>query len=123
MKLLIALAFVAFLPHSPLVVALALSGVELESRLNQRLSARIELLEVPAGDLENLRISVNEITDTVAGGRPTVLRHEVVTEGSNFYLKISSRDVVREPILNFVVELSWFAGHLVRDYALIIDPQ
>ncbi len=122
-KLLILLPFVVFLPFSPAAVALALSDVDLGSYLNQRLSAQIRLLELPDGELDNLNVSVSEITDTVAGGSHTVLRHEVVTEGSNHYLRITSRDVIREPILNFVVELSWSTGRLIRNYALIIDPQ
>ncbi len=122
-KLLIILAFVVLLPKPPLVHALALSDVVLQSHLNQRLSARIRLLDVPAGDLEDLDIRVSEIADTVAAGRHTILRHEVVAEGSKYYLMITSRNVIREPILSFVVELNWSAGHLLRNYALIIDPQ
>ena len=122
-KLLIILAFVVFLPKPPLLHALALSDVELQSHLNQHLSARIRLLDVPAGDLEDLNISVREIVDTVTAGRHTILSHEVVAEGSNYYLMITSKDVIREPILSFVVELNWSAGHLLRNYALIIDPQ
>ena len=122
-KLLIILAFIVFLPKPLLVHALALSDVELQSHLNQRLSARIRLLDVPAGDLEDLDISVNEIADSVAAGRHTILSYEVVAEGSKYYLMITSRNVIREPILSFVVELNWSAGHLLRNYALIINPQ
>ena len=122
-KLLILLAFVVFLPCPPAAVALALSDVELGSYLNQRLAAQIRLLDLADGELDNLNISVSEIIDKVARGMPAVLRHEVVTEGSNYYLRITSRDVIREPILNLVVELDWPKGHLIRNYALIIDPQ
>jgi pilus assembly protein FimV len=122
-KLLILLAFIVFLPFPPTVVALALSDVELESNLNQRLSARISLLEVTAAEMDDLNIRVSEITDTVAGGRRKILSHEVVVEGLKYYLRISTRDVVREPILSFVVELNWSTGHIIRNYALIIDPQ
>jgi pilus assembly protein FimV len=122
-KLLILLVFVVFLPIPPNVMALALSEVELETHLNQRLSARIRLQEISDEELEGLNISVSEITDTVVGGRHTVLNYEVVREGSNYYLRINSRDAIREPILSFVVELNWAAGQLIRNYALIIDPQ
>jgi pilus assembly protein FimV len=95
----------------------------LQSHLNQRLSARIRLLEVEAGDLDSLNVDVSEIVDTIAGGSHTSLSYELVTEGSTYYLMIASRDAVREPILSFVVELNWSSGHLMRNYALIIDPQ
>ncbi len=122
-KLLILLGFVVFAPISQSVLALALAEVELETHLNQRLSARIQLQGISEEELDKLNIRVSEITDTVTSKRQTVLSYEVVTEGSNYYLRISSRDAIREPILSFVVELDWAAGHLVRNYALIIDPQ
>ena len=122
-KLLIILTVAVMLPTLQPVVALALSDVELQSHLNQRLSARIELSEVPEGELNALNIEVREIENEVAVGRHTVLQHEVVADGSNYYLVITSRDVIREPILSFVVELNWSSGHLLRKYALIIDPQ
>ena len=112
-----------FLPIPPNALALALSEIELETHLNQRLSARIRLLEISEEDLEGLNISVSQITDTVVRGRHTVLNYEVVREGSNYFLRIKSRDTIREPILSFIVELNWAAGQLIRNYALIIDPQ
>ena len=122
-KLLIILTLAVVLPSFQPVLALALSDVQLESHLNQRLAARIELSEVPEGELNDLNIDVREIADEVVAGRHTVLQHEVVADGSNYYLVITSRDVIREPILSFVVELNWSSGHLLRNYALIIDPQ
>lgn len=122
-KPLILLAFVVFLPIPPHALALVLSDVELETHLNQPLSARIRLQQISAEELDGLDIRISEITDTVTSRRQIILKHEVVTEGSNHYLVISSRDAIREPILSFVVELNWAAGHLIRNYALIIDPQ
>jgi len=94
-KPLILLAFVVFLPIPPHVQALVLSEVELETHLNQPLSARIRLQQISAEELAGLEIRISEIIDTVASGRRTVLKHEVVTEGSNHYLIISSRDAIR----------------------------
>jgi pilus assembly protein FimV len=122
-KSLILLAFVVLLPHPPTVLALVLSEVELQTHLNQQLSARIELQSISAEELDQLSISVSELDPGQAGGGRTVLKYEVVTEGSNHYLMISSRDVIREPILDFVVDVRWATGHLIRNYALIIDPQ
>ena len=122
-KLLTILTFVAFLPFSPLTTALALSDVEVLSHLNQRLSAQIRLIDVSENDIEGLNINVSEIVDAITNSRHMNLSHELIAEGSSYYLRISSRDVVREPILSFQVELDWSTGHLLRNYALIIDPQ
>lgn len=113
----------SLLPVSPRIEALALSDVELVSHLNQRLLARIHLLQVSAEELSELNIEVSELIDGDTAGRRTVLSHEIVTEGSNHYLDIRSKEAVREPILSFSVELNWSSGHLIRNYALIIDPQ
>jgi pilus assembly protein FimV len=122
-KLLILLAFVVFLPIPSIALAVVLSEVDLETHLNQPLSARIELRQISMEDLDSLDVQISEITDTVTSNRHTVLNYEVVTEGANHYLRISSRDAIREPILSFVVELNWARGHMIRNYALIIDPQ
>ncbi len=123
MKQLMLLALVVILPQPYTVSALALADLELQSHLNQRLSARIALTDVPAAEIGELNIDVKEIVDELTPGRQVVLKHEVVAEGSNYYLTITSRDVIREPILSIVVELNWSSGHLLRNYALIIDPQ
>lgn len=123
MKQLTLLALVLLLSKPFLVFALALSDLELQSHLNQRLSARIALTDVPTGEIGDLNIKVRKTVDELSPGRQVVLQHEVVAEGSKYYLSITSRDVIREPILSIVVELDWSSGHLLRNYALIIDPQ
>ncbi|NKB38314.1 MAG: hypothetical protein GKR93_14310 [Gammaproteobacteria bacterium] len=123
MKQLMLLTLVVMLPKPSPVFALALSDVELQSHLNQRLSARIMLTDVQAEEISELNIGVKEIADENSAARQVVLKHEVVAEGSKYYLTITSKDVIREPILSFVVELNWSSGHLLRNYALIIDPQ
>jgi Tfp pilus assembly protein FimV len=68
-----------------------------------------------------MNISVSEIADAVTNSRH--LSYEVIAQGASYHLKIRSRGVVREPILSFQVELDWSIGYLLRNYALIIDPQ
>ena len=121
-RLVILVGILLWLPVH-VVTGLALSDVELQSNLNQRLSARIQLIDLPEGGVEDLQVSVSDSRDLEAAGRHLVLKHEVVVDGSDYYLVVSSRDAIREPILNFVVELSWSAGRLLRNYALIIDPR
>jgi Tfp pilus assembly protein FimV len=70
-----------------------------------------------------MNISVSEIADAVTNSRYLNLSYEVIAQGASYHLKIRSRGVVREPILSFQVELDWSIGHLLRNYALIIDPQ
>ena len=101
--------------------ALALSEIELKSYLNQVLDARIRLVSATQADLDSLTVTVS---DTPAEGQSFVsLKYEVVHDDQGSYIHITSRDVVREPVLRLRVDLNWSGGRLARDYSLIIDPR
>ena len=103
------------------VAALAVSDIELSSSLNQQLDARIFLLSSTESELSSLKVSVRQAGSGTQGD--VILEHEVVKDGERRYIKITSKDTVREPVLNLQIELSWSTGRLLREYALIIDPQ
>ena len=101
--------------------ALAVSDIELSSSLNQQLDARIFLLSATESELHSLKVSVQQAESGTQGNMK--LEHEVVEDGERPYIKITSKDAVREPVLNLQIELSWSTGRLLREYSLIIDPQ
>lgn len=101
--------------------ALAVSDIELSSSLNQQLDARIFLLSSTESELSSLKVSVRQAGSGTQGNM--ILEHEVVKDGERRYIKITSKDTVREPVLNLQIELSWSTGRLLREYSLIIDPQ
>ena len=103
------------------VAALAVSDIELSSSLNQQLDARIFLLSSTESELSSLKVSVRQAGSGTQGD--VILEHEVVKDGERRYIKITSKDTVREPVLNLQIELSWSTGRLLREYSLIIDPQ
>ncbi len=102
------------------VGALAISDIELNSFLNQPLEARIFLV-VNEDELNSLQIRIIE----TRGAAPQFLNlgDEIAKDSSGHYIKITSREAIKEPILNFGVELNWAAGRLIREYSLLIDPQ
>ena len=106
---------------SPMVSALAVSDVELHSHLNQQLDARVYLKNVDKSELSGLKITLRDVTD--AGERMSNLHYEVLENAQGHYISITSKDVIREPVMRFMLELNWSKGHLIREYALIIDPQ
>jgi pilus assembly protein FimV len=110
-----------FLLSSPLVSALAVSDVELHSHLNQQLDARVYLKDADKNELSTLKIAIRGVND---GGEILPSLHcEVKTNAQGHYISITSEDVIREPVMRFMLELNWSKGHLIREYALIIDPQ
>ena len=50
------------------------------------------------------------------------LKHELVRTDSGGYLKITTDDVIKEPVLSFQLDLDWGNGQLVREYTLLLDP-
>ena len=110
------------------VQALGLGEATVKSALNQPLNAEIELVNT-AG------LSINEILPGLATReefqRANVdrvyflsdLRFEVKTNAQGkAVIVLTSKKPVREPFLNFLVELIWPSGRLLREYALLIDP-
>lgn len=126
-KLAVALALAGGL-GSGVAQALGLGEIELQSYLNEPLDAEIVLPQsrgVSPGD-----VLVNIASDTayerVGLDRNqflSKLRFEVVTgTDGNLVVNVSSREPLREPYLNFLLELSWPNGRLMREYAVLVDP-
>jgi pilus assembly protein FimV len=113
-------ASLALLLQSGLVHAVALSDMEVRSRLNQPLDAQVRLLSATKSELDSLQIKV--VSAAVAGAY-VEFQSEVVQDDQGPVIRITTEDSVREPILMLQVEMSWSTGHLTREYSLIIDPR
>jgi pilus assembly protein FimV len=99
---------------------LALSEAELKSYLNQLLDIRIELKTDDAADIDDLKIILRNSVENYTSRYQ--LKYEVSKSGGANILKISSSDVIREPIVEFTLDISWSDGHVVREYSFLIDP-
>ncbi|MDM3871666.1 FimV/HubP family polar landmark protein [Porticoccus sp. W117] len=106
--------------------AVGLGEIKLNSALNEPLNAEIELLSV--GDLDELELFVNLASrkDFERAGVPrdyflSGLRFEVDLSGSRPKVIVKSEKPVREPFLDFLVEMQWPSGRLLRNYTLLVD--
>jgi len=113
----------------PTVVnALGLGKLELQSALNQPLKARVELLSATADELASLKVSLaaQDAFDRAGIQRSfllTQLRFRIQeTEKGSDYIRIYSSDPIREPFLNFLLEINWSKGRLYREYTVLLDP-
>ena len=100
--------------------ALGLGKLELQSALNQPFKARVKLLSATADELDSLEVS---LADQEAFDRAGIQRLFLLTrlrftvqefeEGPD-YIQIRSSDPVREPFLNFLLEINWSKGQIVQ---------
>ncbi len=108
--------------------ALGLGEIELNSGLNQTFNARIELISATRGELDSLNVGLADAEAFARAGidRPFILsslRFEVVESDTGpDYIQITTREPLREPFLNFLLEASWANGRLYREYTVLLDP-
>lgn len=109
--------------------ALSLGEADLESYLDQPLQAAIPLLQVR--DLNTQEILVNlasqEDFDKAGIERSAVLsnlKFQVTIEPGQEVgtLRVFTTQPIKALYLNFLVDVHWPSGHLVREYTLLMDP-
>lgn len=111
-----------------LAAALGVGDYTLNSYLNQPLEMEVELFDV--GDLtpEEVLANLGSEGDFQNAGVERVfflneLNFEVnLRPDGNGTLRITSAQPVREPFLNFIVEIMWPTGRLLREYTVLLDP-
>ncbi|WP_171011901.1 FimV family protein [Pseudomonas sp. 2FE] len=113
--------------YSGLVPALGLGEITLHSALNQPLEAEIELLEVADLGADDLRVRLApaEVFSRAGVGRLVFLndlRFTPLLRGGKSVIRVVSKQPVREPYLNFIVEVARPTGQLLREYTLLLDP-
>ena len=106
---------------------LGVGNIELGSALNEPLSARIPLRSLEVGDVEGMRVNLGtpEQFQRIGIERPyflTQLKFEVVPSADGAYIRVTSEKPVSEPFLNFLLEVSWPRGRVVREYTVLLDP-
>jgi pilus assembly protein FimV len=108
--------------------ALGLGEIELDSALNEELRATIDLTDT--GELAAAEILVS-LASTEDFERVGVERFFFLTDlefsitlgddGQSVVSVVSSRPIT-EPYLNFIVEVLWPNGKLLKEYTLLLDP-
>ena len=112
---------------SSLAFSLGLGEITLNSQYNEPLDAEIRLLKV--GDLteREILVSLASREDFRRAGveRPfflSNLRFDIsLANPANPSIRVTSTQPVTEPYLNFLVDMQWPSGRLVREYTLLLD--
>ena len=111
------------------VNALGLGDIELLSALNEPLDARISLRAVKEGDLDIIQVRIAGKEHFARAGIErafilTTLRFaalEGTTPGTG-EIRITTRDPMTEPFLNFLLDVDWPQGRVIREYTVLLDP-
>ncbi|PYC25722.1 peptigoglycan-binding protein LysM [Aquipseudomonas alcaligenes] len=108
--------------------ALGLGEIDLQSSLSQPLVAEIELLEVrdlAPGEVIPALASAEEFNKAGVDRQYflTDLKFTpIIKPNGKSVIRITSTKPVREPYVNFLVEVLWPNGRLLREYTLLLDP-
>ena len=109
-------------------LGLGLGDIEVESALNQPLKAQIQVLSVPAKDLDGVKVRLAPRNAFARVGIERVpvlgeLRFSVSTDSNGHpVINVTSTRPVKEPFLDFLVQVEWPKGQLLREYTILLDP-
>jgi len=108
--------------------ALGVGGLRLQSALNQPFVGEIELLDVKSDELDTVKAQIAPQAEFSKAGVERYhhlgklrLSPQVSARG-NPVIRITSREPIREPYMDFLVEVVWPNGRLVKQFTLLLDP-
>ena len=110
--------------------AIGVGNIDILSHLNQPLLARISILASPkegirSQDLE-VRIASREKHTKYGLEYPQALKSASFTiqpqPGGNYLVRATTSQPIKEPLINFLLEVNWKNGRLFKEVALFLDP-
>ncbi|MGM0553613.1 MAG: FimV/HubP family polar landmark protein [Pseudomonadota bacterium] len=106
--------------------SVGLGEVRLESYLNQPLRAEVPVRgAAAAGDSLQIRHAGEDAYRSAGlnrGGVPGDLNIELVGEGADQRVLLTTRQPVREPYVGVLLEARWDGGRTLREITLLLDP-
>ncbi len=109
-------------------LALGVGGLRAQSALNQPFVGEIDLLDVRPDELDTVKVRLATPEDFAKAGSEryhylTQLRFTPqLSPRGNTVIRVSSREPIREPYMDFLVEVTWPSGRLVKGYTVLLDP-
>ena len=108
--------------------SLGIGDIKLHSTLNQNLDAEIPLVLSANDKASDITVNLASHDKFDEAGIPwTSFLSEIKFEkiaGSNgtVIIKLSSKEAVKEPFLDFVLQVNWPKGTLHREFTVLLDP-
>jgi pilus assembly protein FimV len=107
---------------------LSIGDIELHSTLNQTLNAEIRLQVAPGENPADVSIRLAPPEKFDQAGIPwsyflsRIKFEPVIQADGSVIIKVTSKETLTEPFLNFLLEVSWPQGSQFREFTLLIDP-
>jgi len=117
-----------FITVSSNVHALGLGALDMRSALNQPMNAVIDLTSASGTDLSKIKVSIasQQAHDRTGLSRARILadfKFSVEQDNrGNTFIRVTSSDAIHEPFLEFLLEVEWPSGRLLREYTVLVDP-
>ena len=110
------------------VHAADLGNFTLNSYLGQPFRAEIDIVSISKEDISTLSAKLasrRTFQYLSVDYAPSLSKFEISIENrvnGQPYVKIISPQQIVEPFLSILVELNWSSGHLIREYAVLLEP-
>ncbi len=114
---------------APQVLALGLGAIDVKSGLNEPLRAEIPIVSSKPGEIESLqvRLASPEAFQRIGIDRPGILSANLEfavdrNDRGQPVIRVTTPSKVRDPFLNFLLEVETGRGRLLREYTVLLDP-
>jgi pilus assembly protein FimV len=108
--------------------ALGLGGLRTDSALNQPFVGEIDLFDVKSDELDTIKATLAGADAFAKSGieryhflTGLVFKPQVSGNGGAI-IRVTSREPIREPFMDFLVEVVWPAGQMVKEFTVLLDP-
>lgn len=108
--------------------SLGIGDIKLHSALNQNLNAEIALVLSAGENASDIKVNLappDKFDEAGVAWAPFLPKIKFATvAGANglVVIKLSSSEAVKEPFLDFLLEVSWPKGSLYREFTVLVDP-
>jgi pilus assembly protein FimV len=108
--------------------ALGLGAIQVKSGLNQPLDAEIPVITESAAEVNGLSVDLasSEDFERIGLSRSRLTVPIEMAVGTNArgetIIKLTTKEAVREPLLDFLLVANWSKGKVLREYTVLLDP-
>lgn len=106
---------------------LGIGEIKLHSALNQNLHAEIGLVLSPGENADHIKVNLAPPDKFDEAGVPwtyflSKIKFETIKSNGNVVIKMTSQEPLKEPFLDFLLEVNSPKGNLYREFTVLVDP-